>query len=68
MPVILPKDKEKLWLESNLEKEAIQSMLVPYNMNEMEAHTVPDLVNRLGFNTHNSDVIKEQEYPDSPII
>ncbi len=66
MPVILPKDREKLWLDPEIEKDVIQSMLVPYDMNEMEAHTVPNLVNQLGFNTENSDVIKEQEYPDLP--
>ena len=51
MPVILSQEKEKIWLQTDLEREAIQSMLVPYNVSEMEAHTVPNLINKLGFNT-----------------
>jgi putative SOS response-associated peptidase YedK len=68
MPVIIPRDKERLWLQNNLERETIQSRVVPYNVSEMEVHTVPNLINKLGFNTKNSAVIEKQEYLDLPPI
>ncbi len=66
MPVILPGEKENYWLENNLEKETIQSLLQPYNADEMEAYPVSRTGNKLGFNTTNSEVLESQEYPDLP--
>ena len=40
MLVILPRDKEKLWLQNDLDKDPLKSMLEPYNANEMEAYPV----------------------------
>jgi putative SOS response-associated peptidase YedK len=62
----LSREKEKLWLQPDLEKDDIQSMLVPFDMERMEAHTVPNLVNKLGFNTQIATVLERQEYPDLP--
>jgi putative SOS response-associated peptidase YedK len=39
-------------------------MLRPYNADEMEAYPVSNLVNKVGFNTSNPDVINRQEYPE----
>lgn len=66
MPVILPRDTEKLWLQNDLDKTTLQSMLQPYNANEMEAYPVSRMVNKLGFNITNPEVVTRQEYPDLP--
>jgi putative SOS response-associated peptidase YedK len=68
MPVILPKDKERVWLEDHLDKDAVQSLLQPYNANEIEAYPVSKLINKLGLNTTNPEVLREQEYPGLPEI
>jgi putative SOS response-associated peptidase YedK len=66
MPVILPREKERLWLEDHLEKDNIQSLLQPYNEAELESYPVSKIINKLGFNTSNPEVLREQEYPDLP--
>jgi putative SOS response-associated peptidase YedK len=63
MPVIFPRDSEKVWLEDHLEKDEIQSLLRPYDAAEMEAYPVSKIINKLGFNTTNPEVLREQEYP-----
>ena len=68
MPVILPREQERIWLHNELERDKIQSLLQPYNPDEMEAYPVSKLVNKLGFNTTNPDVLKQQEYPNLPAI
>jgi putative SOS response-associated peptidase YedK len=68
MPVILPRENEKLWLQPALDKEAIQSMLVPYDTSKMEVYPVSKLVHQIGFNITNPEVIDRQEYPDLPEI
>ncbi len=64
MPVILPRDKEKIWLETKLDKSTIQAMLQPYPADKMEAYPVSNLINKAGFNTTNPEVITRQDYPD----
>jgi len=66
MPVILRKEDAPNWLNENLDTDAIQSLLVPYNAEEMDAYAVPNTVNRLGYNITNSEVLKEYQYPDLP--
>jgi putative SOS response-associated peptidase YedK len=68
MPVILPRDQEKVWL-GKLDKSAIQSMLQPYRAEEMEAFPVTNLISKLGLNTTHPEVLKKIEennkfYPD----
>jgi putative SOS response-associated peptidase YedK len=68
MPVILPREVERVWLQNELGREKIQSLLRPYNPDEMKAYSVPRMVNKLGFNTENPEVISRQAYPDLPDI
>jgi putative SOS response-associated peptidase YedK len=63
MPVIFTRANEKVWLEDHLEKDEIQSLLRPYDAAEMEAYPVSKIINKLGFNTTNPEVLREQEYP-----
>ena len=49
MPVILPREMESFWLDSDVEDAgALSSVLVPYQSTEMEAYEVSPLVNRPG--------------------
>ncbi|SHE32302.1 Putative SOS response-associated peptidase YedK [Seinonella peptonophila] len=46
MPVILPQEYEDQWLDEKLiDKEALQSLLVPYTEPKMEAYPVSTMVN-----------------------
>ncbi len=68
MPVILPRDREKQWLDPQLDKETAASFLVPYPAEELEAYTVSKGVSRLGFNTEHPEVLREHEYPELPAL
>jgi putative SOS response-associated peptidase YedK len=66
MPVILPEERQKRWLSPDLDKAGIASMLTPYDEKGMEAYTVANVINRRGFNTEDSGVLAQVEYPDLP--
>jgi putative SOS response-associated peptidase YedK len=68
MPVVLPREHEKEWLSKDLDRGAIQSMLKPYSVGEMEAYTVPNVISKLGFNTVNQQVLNDYRYTDLPEI
>jgi putative SOS response-associated peptidase YedK len=60
MPVILPREQEKAWLDPKLDKAAIQAMLGPYRADEMEAYPVTNLICKLGLNTTDPEVLREK--------
>jgi putative SOS response-associated peptidase YedK len=64
MPVILTPENENRWLQTNLNKDAIQAMLKPYAAGEMEAYPVSKMVRQTGFNTTHPEVTLKQEYPE----
>jgi putative SOS response-associated peptidase YedK len=66
MPVILPRDREKTWLDHSPGKETLQAILQPYNPQEMEAYPVSKIINKLGFNTTDPEVLKRYDYPELP--
>jgi putative SOS response-associated peptidase YedK len=66
MPVILPADREKVWLQSPPDQETLQSLLTPYDMCEMEAFPVSGMVNKLGLNVTHPEVTARHLYPGLP--
>ena len=66
MPVILSQKDERLWLRTDLSRDKIQSLLLPYDASEMEAYPVSKMVNQIGSNTDRPEVTARQEYPDLP--
>ena len=66
MPVILPMEKEEKWICNNLKKTDFESLLKPYNQEEMGAYPVDMSVCRLGFNTSDPNVLNRKEYKDLP--
>jgi putative SOS response-associated peptidase YedK len=67
MPVILPGENEKKWLDNTLDIKDIGAMLQPYE-GEMEAYPVDRSISRLGLNTSNPSVLEKKQYPDLPPI
>lgn len=60
MPVIIPRDKEDMWLFPSLSKVEIQSLLQPYPTNDMEAYPVTrDLLKLAPDNPQNIEPIGE---------
>ncbi len=66
MPVILSREDEKRWIKNNLNKSQIDTMLQPFDTDEMEAYTVDKAVSRLGFNTNHPEVLNKKEYLGLP--
>ena len=66
MPVILMRNREKEWLDPKLTREQIESFLKSYNSKEMEAYTVANIVNKMGYNADNPEVVKEFNYTELP--
>jgi putative SOS response-associated peptidase YedK len=56
MPVILPMDRRKAWLDSGTSKEYLQSFLVPYPAEEMAAYPISPRVGSPKFD--DADIIK----------
>jgi putative SOS response-associated peptidase YedK len=44
MPVILPIDKERLWIKGDLTKEEVNNLIMPYPEEEMNAYTISKLI------------------------
>ena len=65
MPVILPKEAERKWLE-NQDTAVVNSLLRPYDAGEMEAYTVSKAVSKSGFNISDPGVLNIKDYPELP--
>lgn len=64
MPVILPRDKEKLWLTlDGADSSALQELMVPYDDTQMEAYTVPRLKGKEAAGNTEAAVTKK-DYPE----
>jgi putative SOS response-associated peptidase YedK len=62
MPVILRQEDEGKWLSENLDASEINTLLTPYDENQMEAHTVSKWISRRGVDTNRPEVMEEYEY------
>jgi putative SOS response-associated peptidase YedK len=68
MPVILQPSTEELWLTANLERDAIDNILVPYDAAQMSAHLVSRLISTKGAKKNVPQVIKPMDYPELPAL
>jgi putative SOS response-associated peptidase YedK len=64
MPVILPRDKERFWVDSLLEKKAAEALLVPYDATQMEAFTISRLITSRQRNPNVPEVVAPFSYPE----
>jgi len=62
MPVILRREDETKWLEKDLDRTAIDSLLEPYDASLMQAHTVSRLISTKRANTNVPEVMMEFRY------
>ena len=62
MPVILPRESEKRWLDTSLGAVEIELMLRPHDASQMEAYPVDRSILKLGFNTTDPSVLNRKEY------
>lgn len=62
MPVILKPEDEQRWLSDELDVDGINSLLVPYDEQELEAYTVSKLISTRGQNSNVPEVMKRFEY------
>jgi len=64
MPVILPRDKERFWVDSLLEKKAAEALLVPFDETQMEAFTISRLITSRQRNPNTPEVVVPFSYPE----
>ena len=64
MPVILPRDKERFWVDSLLEKKAAEALLVPFEETQMEAFTISRLITSRQRNPNTPEVVAPFSYPE----
>jgi putative SOS response-associated peptidase YedK len=62
MPVILPKKDERKWIQSNIEKECIKSMLKTYDGKDLEAYPVRRLITKRGVDSNVREVLEKYDY------
>ncbi|MFH1101189.1 MAG: hypothetical protein V1726_04035, partial [Methanobacteriota archaeon] len=61
---ILRKKEETEWIHLGLSKDRAQSLLVPYDEQEMEAYTISRLITSRTQDPNTPDVLKPYHYPE----
>lgn len=64
MPVILPKDQERNWINPSLSKQVAEALLVPYDEQLMEAFTISRLITSKQRNPNVAEVQAPFSYPE----
>lgn len=64
MPVILPQEKWKDWLNPEAKEDELQELLQPCPDSGMQAHTVSKLITTRGADTNVPDIHASVEYPE----
>lgn len=64
MPVILPAEQEKRWLDESLAKEEILALCAPFDETRMKVYTVSRLITSRTQNSNVPEAIKEYAYPE----
>jgi putative SOS response-associated peptidase YedK len=64
MPVILPKDREREWIDSVLNNQTAEALLVPYDEQQMEAFTISRLITSRQRNPNVPEVLHPFTYPE----
>lgn len=64
MPVILPREIEKEWLNANLNKQELIDFFKPYPEEDMEAFTISRMITKRGVNTNVPEIMNPIHYPE----
>ena len=62
MPVLLPRDYERDWLNPNLTKEDVLALCQPIDAERMTARTISKLITTKGADTNVPEVLEEHRY------
>jgi putative SOS response-associated peptidase YedK len=62
MPVILQKESEEVWINRESSKEKISDLLIPFNDNLMEAHSVSRKITEKNLDIYSPDLIDKVIY------
>lgn len=62
MPVIIPREYEKDWLNRNLTPDDVKAFCQPFDTNRMKAHTISKLITTKGADTNVTEVMQLHEY------
>jgi len=62
MPVILPREKEKTWIDRSLPRSEIEKIMMPFDEGQMIAHTVSKLVSTPNARKNVPEVIREHRF------
>jgi putative SOS response-associated peptidase YedK len=64
MPVIIPRQYEKDWLNKDLSKDDVLALCQPFNDEQMKAYTISKLITTKDADTNVSAVMEEQAYEE----
>lgn len=62
MPVIIPREYEKDWLNPNLTRDDVLALCTPFDETRMAAHTISKLITTKGADTNVPEVTREYRY------
>ncbi len=62
MPVFIPKEFEKDWLNRNLSKDDVLALCQPFQAEKMKANTISKLITTKAAETNVEDVLKPHQY------
>jgi putative SOS response-associated peptidase YedK len=68
MPLILPINDEKKWIDPHLTKEEITKLIKPYSETDMTAYTVSQMINSARNNRNVPEIMEEVEYPEMNLL
>lgn len=63
MPVILPKEHERQWITGDISFRKANQLLIPFDQQELHAHTVSPSLSRADTLKDGPDIIKPYNYP-----
>ena len=64
MPVILPKEIERLWINDSISKDQAKELLVPFSEYDMEVYTISRLITSKTQDPDVPEVIQPYTYPE----
>ncbi len=64
MPVILPRELERDWIDSDTDEDALSKIMVPFDEEAMTAHPVSRDLARRDFDTNVPESLERRSYPE----
>ena len=66
MPLIIGREDERKWVDPDLDKEEIQSLIKPFDQDQMTAYTVTTKINSPRNERNVPDAIEKIKYAEIP--